>query len=186
MKWAGLAVLVLGLGAAGLYTPSLPRVGPLNMTYTPSGQQTTGALPYGLSLLSVGTSTIPVDTNLPQGQSPQTVGASLFQVTAGSAAEVTGNTATSTAGAATLNARGGVVTTEALTTAPGATYTFTLTNSLFVAGVPFQVVMASGTNLAGTTIAVTSEVVSNGSAVLVFTNTGLVALNGTMKIAFHV
>ena len=184
-KYGVLGGLALALGAAGMWQ-DYPQVGPLNQMYTPLGQQTTGPLPFALSNLSLATSGLAVDTGLAQGQSPQTVRATLFQVVAAAAMEVTGNTATSTAGAATLNARGGMITTEALTTPPGGSYTFTLTDSVFTPGQLVQVVVAAGTNTNAVSMAVTSETTNAGSMVLVLTNTSTVALNGTLKIGFHV
>lgn len=136
--------------------------------------------------LSGAVATIPVDTNLPSGVSPQSVAASVFQV-ASEAAALINNTATSTVHTATLNTTSGMMVTEALTTAAGATYTFQLVNSLIVSSstpAP-QVQMHDGTNTAGSA-AVTSITNAAGTATVVFTNTGTAAWNGTKLIAFHV
>lgn len=95
-------------------------------------------------------------------------------------------TATSTAAAATINHAQGVVTTEALTTAAAAEYTFTLTNSIIDANAVVMVSIASGTNT--TAGAVVSEVKPGaGTCTIIIKNThATVALNGTMKIAFSV
>ena len=58
-------------------------------------------------------------------------------------------TAAATSGAATLNKMSGVITTEALTTATGATYTLTLTNSDIAAADLVFVSVGNGTNTAG-------------------------------------
>jgi len=128
---------------------------------------------------------IPVDTETASGQVPQSVAATTFQIAA-IASEIVSNTATSTVHAATLNTVAGLITTEALTTAAGSTYTFTLTNSLLVAGAPApQVQVHSGTNTGGG-FAVTSVTNATGSTVIVLTNTGTTAWNGTILIAFHI
>lgn len=127
----------------------------------------------------------PGDTQLAGGSPPQSVAATAFQIAA-QAMGLINNNATSTVHAATLNTVDGLITTEALTTAAGATYTFTLTNSLLTTSVPApQVQMHSGTNTAGG-IAVTSVTNGSGNCVIVFTNTGSAAWNGTMLIGFHV
>lgn len=93
-------------------------------------------------------------------------------------------TATSTAGAATINHNGGVITTESLTTAAGATYTMTVTDSAIMAG---DVVVASvqyGTSTTGVP-AVATITVTNGQVVILIQNIhASAALNGTIKIAY--
>jgi hypothetical protein len=164
----GAALVAIPLAfAAGLYTNGLPQV-------LPGG-------PYpNLSVRAL----IGADTGLASGQSPQTVAAKAFDVAA-IAGELVSNQATSTAHAATLNTVGGMVTTEALTTAPGATYTFTLTDSLITATTPLIVAIHNSTNSGGQ-LAPTSVVVGAGTATLVFTNVGTAALNGTVNIEFHI
>lgn len=96
------------------------------------------------------------------------------------------NTATATAGAATLNTLNGSVTTEALTTAAAATYTLTLTDSQIVAGNQVIASLSNGTNTTAgayittitTTVGQTVIVVKNGHATAV--------LNGTLVITFQV
>lgn len=124
-----------------------------------------------------------IDTELAQGVQPQTEAVALLSL-ALQFTTVTNNTATSTVHAATLNTSGGNIITEALTTAVGATYTFTLTNSLVTAASVVNVVMVGGTNTGGT-ITLTSVTPASGSVVFVWTNTGTTAFNGTMLIAFH-
>src|ERR1700761_9100414 len=75
---------------------------------------------------------VTIDTEQAAGQQPQTLAAYAGQIAAIAVAMVK-NTATSTAGAATLSTISGSIVTEALTTAPGATYTMTLTNTLVAA-----------------------------------------------------
>lgn len=97
------------------------------------------------------------------------------------------NTATASAGAATLNAAGsGVVTSESLTTVSGSDYTLTLTNNMIAAADVVLAVVQNGTNTTGMpTVATVAP--AAGSAVIVVRNHGNgAALNGTIKIWFFV
>ena len=128
---------------------------------------------------------VAVDTEVIAGVAPQTVAATAFQIASTIAGAILVNTTTSTVHAATLNTVSGSIVTEALTTAAGSTYTFTLTNSLLVSGAaPPWVSVVFGTCTAGALV-VTSVTNATGSTVIVFTNTGTVALNGTIVILFH-
>jgi hypothetical protein len=102
------------------------------------------------------------------------------------ALDVTYGTATSTANAATINTQNGTITTEALTTAAGATYTMTLTNSKIKATSVVQVTVGKGTCTAGqpTVCFVTPAA---GSVVIILQNIHSAnALNGTITIGFTV
>jgi len=95
-------------------------------------------------------------------------------------------TATATAGAATLSKTAGVVTSEAITTAAGATYTLTLTNTKVAATsqVFASVNLGAGT---GGTPAITSVTPGSGSVVIVVQNIhASAAFNAAIKIAFLV
>lgn len=95
-------------------------------------------------------------------------------------------TATATAGAATLNKNAGVVTSEALSTAAGATYTLTLTNSAIVAADQVFASVAYGTASAGTP-AVARVQPGAGSVVIVVQNVhASAALNGTIRVSYAV
>ena len=94
--------------------------------------------------------------------------------------------ATSTANAATINAQIGQITTEALTTAAGATYTMTLTNSFVKATSIVLASVGKGTDTAGqpTVCFVTP---ATGSVVIIIQNVHASnALNGTITINFLV
>jgi hypothetical protein len=92
--------------------------------------------------------------------------------------------ATATAGAATLNARRGRITSEALTTAAGAQYTLTLTNSFINTSTLLLVTVDNGTNTRDD-LTVQRVTVAAGSAVIIVKNTGAsLALNGTIVITF--
>lgn len=147
------------------------------------------AYPTGTAPLT-GSETIPADTNLSGGQTPQTEKVTTETlknyIVGGNIANPSTRTATASAGAATLNSGYGVVTSEALTTAAGAVYTLTLTNSAIAATDVVLVTVGNGTNttvgpsLAGVTPAA-------GSVTIVVRNThASSALNGTIKVAFSV
>jgi len=94
-------------------------------------------------------------------------------------------TATAVAGAATLAKDAGVITSEALTTAAGATYTLTLTNSSIAAA---DQVFVSVSPVAGTgTPVVASVIPAAGSVVIVIQNIhASAAFNAAIKISFMV
>lgn len=149
-----------------------------NAGFTPGGV----APPY--TQLGAG-ALISADTEVNAGVQPQTVAATAFQIAA-HAVSFTTSFATSTAGAATLNAKSGRIIIEALTTAPGATYSFVLTNSLIAAASPApQVALVDITNTGGA-VQLTSVTNAAGSSTFVFTNVGATAFNGTFALAFHV
>jgi len=95
------------------------------------------------------------------------------------------NVATAVAGAATLNAFAGQVTSESLATAAGATYTLTLTNSKISAS---DLVFVSVDKAASTgTPALAYATPGAGSVVIVIQNiNGATAFNSSIKIAFIV
>jgi hypothetical protein len=93
-------------------------------------------------------------------------------------------TATAVAGAATLNKASGKITTEALTTAAGATYTLTLTNSQIAAADTVFASLANGTNSAGDP-AIGLVTPGAGSVTIAVVNRhASAALNGTLVISF--
>lgn len=95
-------------------------------------------------------------------------------------------TATSTAGAATVNHQAGVITTEALTTASGSAYSFALTNSRITASSIVLCQLLGGTNTKhGLSF---TAVPSNGSAAISVLNNDIsaAALNGTLIFGFVV
>jgi len=97
------------------------------------------------------------------------------------------STATAAAGAATLAALQGKITTEALTTAANATYTLTLTNSQIAAADVVLVSVANGTNSQATVI-LGRVTPASGSVVITVLNKhdSAVAFNGTLVISFRV
>lgn len=94
-------------------------------------------------------------------------------------------TATSTAAAATINHTEGQITTESLSTAAGADYSFTLTNNAIYAS---SIVFVQANNGTNTTVPIYthSVVPAAGSATFKVRNAGAGALNGTLIINFMV
>jgi hypothetical protein len=100
--------------------------------------------------------------------------------------DVTTGTGTSTAGAATVNAQSGQITTESLSTAAAATYSFTLTNSYIKATSIVLVSVGKGTATTGEP-APHFITPAAGSAVIAIRNdAAAAALNGTITINFLV
>lgn len=97
------------------------------------------------------------------------------------------STGAATAGAITMNAYVGKVTSEALTTAQDAVYTLTITNNKVVAADMAFASIANGTNTQGTP---TLLRVTPGAGTLVITvanaHATAQALNGTLVISFEV
>jgi hypothetical protein len=93
-------------------------------------------------------------------------------------------TATATAGAATLNQPSGIITSEALTTAAGATYTLTVTNSTIATTDQVYASVWYGTSTTGRP-AITTVTPGSGTITIVVQNIhASAAVNGTLKIAF--
>lgn len=149
-----------------------------------------GLLTNGWSQLSLpltGLEQVPVDTQLTNGVNPQSAFVTAEQLkdfVFGNTAKATG---TSAAGAITMNAGRGVITTESLSTAAGAVYTLTLTNSrIAAADIVIAQCRVGGTN---TTVgpAVVTVTPAAGSAVINIRNTHAAsALNGTIAVDFLV
>lgn len=112
--------------------------------------------------------------------------AGIIQVSVGGSINADSGTAAATGGAATLSKMAGKITSEALTTAAGADYTLTLTNTTVAAT---DMIFASVDNGTNTTagLAVGRVTPGAGSAVILIRNThATVALNGTIVISFFV
>lgn len=94
-------------------------------------------------------------------------------------------TASATSGAATLNQPSGVVTSEALTTAAGATYTLTLTNNKVAATDIAHVTLGLGSSTTGTATLCTSTVTDGQIKCVVQNIHASAALNGTLAFYFN-
>lgn len=176
-KWtlAALGVLIPVVAlAAGLYTNGLTGVVP-----------NTAFSQVEPTANSFNAPQIPLDTGVIQGAVPQTVWASPFQIAATFGATWK-NEATSTVHAATLNTLSGVINTESLSTAVGAKYTFTLTDSAIATTSQIQVAIYSQSNVANGKMQLLSVTPAAGSAVFVWLNQGPAALSGTMTIVYRI
>lgn len=95
-------------------------------------------------------------------------------------------TATATAGAATLSKMAGVVTSEALTTAAGAEYTLTVTNTVVAAADIVLCSVANGTNTTASPVITTVTPGAGSFVVNVWNEHASAALNGTILVSFLV
>lgn len=120
-----------------------------------------------------------IDNMLIGGTTPANLGTLQLKVDNGT------KTATSTAGAATLNKNSGVITTESLTTALNAVYTLTLTDNQIAAADVVQVTIGNGTNTTGLPVLSTVNPAA-GSVVIKIANLASAALNGTLTVQFTV
>ena len=134
-----------------------------------------------LTLDAKGTGTITLNGTATGG----VVSGQNFSIASGAVLKLLDNgTATATAGAATLAKSTGVITSESLTTAAGATYTLTVTDTQIAAS---DVVFASvklGTATTGMPV-VTTVTPAAGSLVIIVQNIhASAAFNGTIVISF--
>lgn len=139
-----------------------------DVTFPISPPGSGGATPGALDNTAIGQTT------------PAAVSVSQIQVDTGT------KTASATAGAATLNKMAGVITSESLSTAAGADYTLTLTNSDIAAADQVMASVQYGTSTTGTpAIAMVDN--SAGSVKITVQNIhASAALNGTILISFVV
>jgi len=101
------------------------------------------------------------------------------------AIETDQNTATAASNAATISAYTGVITTESLTTAAGATYTCTVTDTYAHATDIVFTAVWNGTSSTGTPC-ITTVTPADGSFVIIVQNIhASAAFNGTLKIGFE-
>jgi len=107
------------------------------------------------------------------------------QMAAGADLALDKGTGTVAAGAVTVNHQAGVITTTSLTTAAGATATFTLTNSFITASSVITPSIMGGTNTTpGVDVSATAGA---GTSTVTLTNTAATAaLNGTVIVGFVV
>ena len=94
-------------------------------------------------------------------------------------------TGTTSSGAVTVSTQVGVITTEALTTAAGAAYTITWTNTKISTASVILCTLGAGTNSQGTPVVFVTP--GSGSATVVIANQhASAAFNGTLKLHFCV
>jgi hypothetical protein len=95
-------------------------------------------------------------------------------------------TATATAGAATLAKNHGKITSESLTTAAGATYTLTITDSRIAATDLVYASVAMGTATTGVPVITTVKPAAGSVAIIIQNIAAAAALNGTIVVSFSV
>lgn len=152
---------------AGFPTNGLPIIGSTSAYYA-----------------TVGNERLAADTYLASGASPQTLALTTFGV-ASLQAGMAANASTDVANAVTSNVLQGTITSASLSTAVGATYLITLTNSTVSAT---SIVRAAVFSKSNTTPGayISSIVPAAGSVAITITNGGTAALNGTMVVPFLV
>lgn len=99
------------------------------------------------------------------------------------AIDLDSGTGTCSSNAVTISKQGGVVTTESLNTAGGASQAITITNTLVAAGDLAMVQLAGGTNTTKN-ITLSAVTTSNTITVTIYNNTAATALNGTIIFNF--
>ena len=88
--------------------------------------------------------------------------------------------------AVTASGNAGVITTSALTTAGGATYVITWTNTLITATSVVGLTIQGGTNSATNNITFKCVVGAGSATLTIYNNTAATALNGTLLIGYSV
>lgn len=132
----------------------------------------------------LGSEQIPADTGAAAGvQTEYITPEQIKDFVFGNSAE---GTASATAGAATLNAGRGKITSEALTTAAGAVYTLTLTDSRIAAADLVFASVANGTNTQGVPAVGRVSPAAGSVAIEIRNEHASQALNGTLVISFFV
>ena len=92
-------------------------------------------------------------------------------------------TGTAKAGTITLNGGKGIITTEALATAAGATYTLELANPQIEETSLLMLTVSNGANTAGLPV-IAKLVVADQTATITIKNAGATAFNGTLVVQF--
>lgn len=93
---------------------------------------------------------------------------------------------TEAANAVTASGNAGVITTSVLTTAGGATYVITWTNTLITATSVVGLTIQGGTNSATNNITFKCVVGAGSATLTIYNNTAATALNGTLLIGYSV
>lgn len=124
---------------------------------------------------------------VPPGANPIGVGwTPLLSLKENGAFGLDSGTATAAAGAATLDKVSGTITTEGLTTAAGALYNLTLTNSLVATTSRAFASVSNGTNTSGFPCVLTVTKLAGSMIVTVMNLHPTDAFNGTLEIDFWV
>ena len=148
---------------------------------------TTGNTHHDLTLAAIEANFTDLYDNPPAGSSPNLTALTTSGLATAQSLRVdTGTkTATAAAGAATLNKSSGVITTEALTTAAGAAYTLTLTDSQIAAG-DLAVVSVDANGSTGIPHVTSAKTTSHTLTVIVTNIHATDAFNAALKITFAI
>lgn len=166
--------LVAAAAVAALALSSAPAL---------AGAWLTAGMPSLPAASVTGAETLPLDMNTSAGAQQQALTTGNLKTYANGGAIVTG---TSASGAVTANGERVFITTESLTTAAGAVFTETLTDSSVAASSVVLCSVGNGTNSAGTP-ALANITPASGSAVIKVQNIhASAALNGTLTIACRI
>jgi hypothetical protein len=187
------APLILALALAALFLTSTPaRPAPVNaaadyVISVADGTEARPALAFesskGTGLFYAGSHSFSLTSNK---AAKATVGSTGLVMSAGAKLTLDAGTAAATAGAATLSKQTGTITTEALTTAPAAAYTLTLTNTQVTTASKVFVSVDNGTNTQGIPVVGLVTPGSGSVVIKVYNLHASQALNGTLKISFLV
>lgn len=186
-----LALLVPALaGTTNFFTT---QNGGVDFPMTPT---TIDGMTIGATTPAPGNFTTLTSTSAPSGAgntanfaSPPPLGATAPNTVVGSSLKSDSGTKTAaaTAGAATLNKTAGVITSEALTTAAGATYTLDITNSTAATADQVFASVQYGTATAGSPAVTTVSTATAGHVIIVVQNIhASAALDGTIKVSYLV
>lgn len=167
---------------AGMATPGDLLVDTTNKAlYQNTGTQTSPVWsPAAANEASVAITGGTIDGVVIGGTTPVTETAAALHIDSGT------KTATATSGAATLNKMAGAITSESLTTAAGAEYTLTLTNSSVAAADQVFASVRLGTATTGSPAVVTITPGAGQVVIIVQNIAASAALNGTIVISFVV
>lgn len=156
---------LFGLVAFGLLAIAAPMPAPAATLWNPN----------------IGTQNFPGLSPSPNGSLVTPLVSFPLQVDSGTPAA---RAATASSGAATLNTGSGVITSESLTTAAGATYTLTLTDSQIAATDIVQATVSLGSATTGIPTVATVKPAAGSVTIVIQNIAASAALNGTIKIAF--
>jgi hypothetical protein len=161
---AAAALFASSIAALAANTTFFTSIGDLQFPFVAPANN--GAIPGNIDNMVIG-------ANVPQ---PGTI--SQLHVDSGN------KTATAVAGAATLNKTAGVVTSESLTTAVGAIYTLTLTDTAIASTDQVMATVQPGTSTTGTPSITTVDPAAGQLVIKVKNIDSTNAFNGTLLISF--
>lgn len=185
-------------GTFGIFTVSLSSVGVITLvSWSDTGSvQIQGAVnPGDFALFSATANRIydgnfsasdPTKTKVVMATAATTLNNwAMFTDTAGTIGNILKANGTEAANAVTASGKAGVITTSALTTAGGASYAITWTNTQIAAASAIQLTLMGGTNtIKNITLQATAGV--GTSTLTIYNNTAADPLDGTLIIGYQV